>query len=217
MRADRATEQPRSVRGFTLVELLVVILIVGILISLVTAAVQKAQQKAKEARAKSDIQTMTAALKNYELDEGIFPGHSAKWDEEDDHFNAFPELFEALCGEKASEGGKGGRNAPYFEPNEDDIVRMDDPQNPKDGTEQVSRDERWDADVPKFLLDPWGGVYYYRENASKKRTPWMYKPKSYDLWSAGPNRENQSNWPPESGQKVDEMGKKIDDIGNWQG
>ncbi|MGE3163707.1 MAG: prepilin-type N-terminal cleavage/methylation domain-containing protein [Planctomycetota bacterium] len=189
-------------RGFTLIELLVVILIIGFLVGMISVAVGIATKKAKVANAKSDIVRIGASLEAYKSDEGRLPGFDKVWDEEDLYFNAFPDAFEALLGERHTKekGAKGGRNAPYFEPNAEDIVVLTDPSAPPaivDGKEfwattPASKDERWNPDVPKYLLDPWGAPYFYRENESKKRKGWMHKPKSFDLWSAGPNRKNES-------------------------
>lgn len=202
--------------GFTLIELLIVILIIGILVSMVTMGVRVAQKKVKEAEAKADIQAMVSGLKSYQQDEGLLPGFEKKWDEDDETFNAFPDLFEALLGESHTKvkGAKGGRNAPYFEANEKDIVTLDDPSDVKSDHSPVDSDSRWDPDFPKYLADPWDSVYIYRENNSKKRKPWMHKPRSFDLWSCGPNRVNQSLYEIDrNSEQREEL--KYDDISNW--
>lgn len=218
--SERRGTREGFAEGFTLIELLVVILIIGFLVGMVSVAVGIASKKAKEAKAKADIVRMGDALEAYRFDEGYLPGIRQVWDEEDPFFNAFPDAFEALLGERHTKekGAKGGKNAPYFEADAKEIVKLTDPTTPPkvvDGRElwdtmAVTNEERWDPELPKFILDPFNTPYYYRENQSKKRKNWMHKPKSFDLWSAGPNRLNQSNFEVNKSEIAD-----YDDISNF--
>lgn len=202
--------------GFTLVELLVVILIIGILASLMSVVVTKARQKGKQAEVANDLNSFRLALHTYKTDEGTYPGYELQWDGVDEHFNAFPVLFEALLGDPRPKG-LGGRNSPYWEDaKEDKMVVLDDPADPTGDHRVVTRDERYDQHVPKYYLDAWGTPYVYRENESKTRETWMHKPKSYDIWSVGPNGKNQSLWEVYKPNERLEGGEAYDDIGNWQ-
>jgi len=61
-------------RAFTLIELLTVIFIMIILASLSILMVSNLQKKARDGQRFSDMNTMIAALKNYKLEHGSYPG-----------------------------------------------------------------------------------------------------------------------------------------------
>jgi len=57
-------------RGFTLIELLVVIAIIGLLSSIVLASLNTARDRARDARRKSDVNTILTALALYQTANG---------------------------------------------------------------------------------------------------------------------------------------------------
>jgi len=63
-------------RGFTLIELLVVISIIGILISLSLFGIQNSRKSARDAKRKSDLESIRSALEMYKADNGRYPSTS---------------------------------------------------------------------------------------------------------------------------------------------
>jgi general secretion pathway protein G len=62
-----------SVSGFTLIELMVVIIILGILAGLIVPRIMEDPDKAKVVKAKLQIESFSAAIKRYKLDNGDYP------------------------------------------------------------------------------------------------------------------------------------------------
>ncbi len=203
-------KQGRKSAGFTLIELLIVIAIIGTLAALITSGISKVRQKAAEAQASNDINTsLVVGIKTFLSDMGFYPAFDKVCeDDEVEDFNAFPELYENLCGEKPSDGGRGGKNSPYAELKAESICVEDDSE--ITGYAVASTDELYNPDIEKFYIDPWGQPYVYRENDSKKREDWMVKPNSFDLWSVGPDGKNDACYGRDEIQK-----ESCDDIGNW--
>jgi general secretion pathway protein G len=60
-------------RGFTMIELMVVIVILGILAGLIVPRIMDRPAQAKQLKAKMTIESLSAALKLYKLDNGSYP------------------------------------------------------------------------------------------------------------------------------------------------
>jgi general secretion pathway protein G len=66
---------PASLRasGFTLIEVLIVVVILGVLAAVIVPRVLDRPDEARIAAARSDIATLSQALKLYRLDNGLYP------------------------------------------------------------------------------------------------------------------------------------------------
>jgi len=63
----------RDMRGFTLIEIMVVIVILGILAGLIIPRIMGRPEEAKRLKAKIQIESLETALKLYKLDNGDYP------------------------------------------------------------------------------------------------------------------------------------------------
>ena len=59
--------------GFTLIEIMVVIIILGILVGLIVPRLMEKPEKARVVKAQMQIESISAALKEYKLDNGDYP------------------------------------------------------------------------------------------------------------------------------------------------
>jgi len=59
--------------GFTLIEIMVVIIILGILVGLIVPRFMEKPEKARVVKAQMQIESISAALKEYKLDNGDYP------------------------------------------------------------------------------------------------------------------------------------------------
>ncbi len=64
----------KNVRGFTLIELMVVIIILGILAMYVMPKIMGRPDEARQVKARLDIASLETAIKLYRLDNGMYPG-----------------------------------------------------------------------------------------------------------------------------------------------
>lgn len=64
---------PRSARGFTLIEVMVVVVILGLLAAIIVPKVMSRPDEARVVAARADIAALNQALKLYRLDNTIYP------------------------------------------------------------------------------------------------------------------------------------------------
>ena len=67
----------KKIRGFTLVELLVVMAILGILVALVAGNFRTAQIRGRDAKRKSDLKQLSNSLELFYADHGKYPSESS--------------------------------------------------------------------------------------------------------------------------------------------
>jgi general secretion pathway protein G len=65
--------RPSKLRGFTLIEVMVVLLIIGIMASFVAPQILGSQEEAQLKKAAVDIQQLEGALEMYKLKNNVFP------------------------------------------------------------------------------------------------------------------------------------------------
>lgn len=65
--------QYRQIRGFTLVEVMVVVVILGILAAIIVPKIMSRPEQARMVKAKQDIMVIQSALDLYKLDNGFYP------------------------------------------------------------------------------------------------------------------------------------------------
>jgi general secretion pathway protein G len=63
----------QKMRGFTLIEIMVVIVILGILASLIMPKIMSRPEEARIVKTKQDIKAIESALELYRLDNGFYP------------------------------------------------------------------------------------------------------------------------------------------------
>lgn len=73
MRTQNSKLKSQILRGFTLLELMVVIAIIGILISISTAAYTSAQKKSRDSRRTGDLKSIQNAFEQYYADNSKYP------------------------------------------------------------------------------------------------------------------------------------------------
>jgi prepilin-type N-terminal cleavage/methylation domain len=65
--------KPSAIRGFTLIEILIVIAIIAILAGLLLRTAGYVQKKGAVSRAEAEMSALTVALENYKADHGDYP------------------------------------------------------------------------------------------------------------------------------------------------
>lgn len=86
-------DRPRSVAGFTLVEILTVIVIIGVLAGLAVPAAVGVLEKARNTSVKVEVDLLGQSLEAYKLRYGSYPPDFSDWNKVERHFRkAFPQI-----------------------------------------------------------------------------------------------------------------------------
>jgi type II secretory pathway pseudopilin PulG len=179
----RLAQRYRSVRSFTLLEILVVLTILVVLSSLTWGAIRRAIVRAERGRAEAQLETLKAALTMYEADLRMLPLSQQGTTPATLFRDHAPYLYAALQNDPSAALG-GGTNAPYVRGSDigvgaitDRAVLEPEPMG-KDGQPRVrtlASAERArvflkefqsahapEGPEPLVFLDPWGSPWHCR-------------------------------------------------------
>jgi len=198
-------------KGFTLIELLAVIAILGILAGLIFTGAEKAIEKAKVSKTKVAIQSLSIALTNFERDMGSFSERIGSHQMASGVLNEKQriELVEILSGKTLKrEGGEY-----IFRPLND--IQKDPRWNGPYLDPKVSELEPEDESKYKIgqLVDAWRNplIIHIKREGMDYDSKLKYRPYSFQIYSFGPNRENDVGRSRGKGLQ----GRLADDINNW--
>lgn len=206
--------------GFTLIEILVVIAIISVLMGLILPAIMKAGSKAKVVETTALIEKIKAALQGYEHDNGDYPPTSLK--DAGFYSNSINDGIESLVVHLASKS----KGNPYLEIEEKYYENLDNDNIPN----SYPLDWFFGDRQAREIVDAWGNplVYFHHRDYSKpkrhmtayknltRKTVTGFKPgkskktaayhswSSFQIWSVGPNCENENG----EGDDIASWGKK---------
>jgi prepilin-type N-terminal cleavage/methylation domain-containing protein len=162
----------KTVRGFTIIELLIVMAIILVLAGLILATSSYVHKKGQRSRAEAEIAAISAALENYKADNGVYPTtaetNALKANTIGDPINyqaASLALYKLISGDADNSADRSAESKSYFafKPNQ---------LNPTIQTDAVT-----------FIRDPFGNSYGYSTvKASAPTGSDGYNP-TFDLWS----------------------------------
>lgn len=161
MKQSHRTHQQR---GFTLIEILVVMTIILLLAGLTIGGLQYVKTKRDNNRAEIQINLLSRAIEEYNLDNGDYPGdEDAGGTSGEDQSNM---LFQALYydGFMAEDDGSASIYLSELDPENDSQKWLD-------GT-----------GASTIIVDPWKQEYLYRRGSAAMNP-------DYDLWSKGEDGE----------------------------
>lgn len=69
----------KSIRGFTLIEILVAISIIGIIFGVIISSVSIIQKNSRDAKRRSDLRNIQTALQQYYSDQQFYPSHNSSF------------------------------------------------------------------------------------------------------------------------------------------
>lgn len=201
-------------RGFTLIEMLVVLVIISILASLTLVGVLKAFESSRSSSTRHMILEIKSALESYQNRFDDYPPTSLdafKVPLPNDTNNGVESMLACLA---TNSGG------PFYQPPEDRLANLDKDSLTKNVTNWYFGDNQLrevidffgnpiiyfhfrDYQKPRPGLTKYtiGGSIQVCKPAKSKKTGTFHNPNSFQIWSVGPDGKNQDGGG--------------DDIGNW--
>lgn len=179
-------------------ELLVTITIITILTSIMVTGTTGFRDRARRTKTRAQIAQMETALEAYRNDFLRYPNDASPTQYEED--NSY--ILEQLSGRDMDDGvystaitGDARWNGPYFEPKSEDVVMM----TGAGGT------------PVRTWVDAWGSLFNIRlanDTTIEASNPYPphNRPLSFDIWSSGPNKTNNSGTNAASGLGGDDIG-----------
>jgi type II secretory pathway pseudopilin PulG len=172
----------KTVRAFTIIELLIVMAIIIVLAGLIVATAGYVQKKGYRSRAEAEIAAISAALENYKADNGVYPRDSAtdnlnvSTTSVSDYDEPSLKLYEYLSGDTNYDRIAETKTYFPFRPNE---------LSPADQTQLVTA-----------VRDPFGNSYGYSTAKSANPDGTVGYNPTFDLWSIADGKAgtDQAKW-----------------------
>lgn len=186
----------RKVKGFSLIEILVVIAIIAILVTLTLVALGYVERKRNDETAKVVVQSLSKALQEFEVDNGYYP--LGKGDERSSN-----SVYVALYGDETN-SGRPTENARTKVQNKVYYPQLDPALKSKDSRLAIKLGGEF------VIVDPWGQPYRYRLGFRQKDDKGKEGPginPDFDLWSVGADGKTT--------QSEKKTGIDSDNLTNW--
>ena len=178
----------KKLRGFTIIELLVVISIIIILAGLILSTVGYVQKKGARARAEAEIAAISAALESYKADNGIYPR---------DTTSQYTDILNARSDTNSTQAVYQNASLFLFK----QLSGLNPDQTPISGAKGYftfkpqmlggTRDANNNVNPVTYVRDPFGNSYGYSTAYQADQTK-GYNP-TYDLWSTV-NSTDPNQW-----------------------
>jgi general secretion pathway protein G len=206
---NKIYKNKRPLKGFTLLELLIVIVIIMFLAGITIPIVSSIQTSAKKGVTSAQISQLELALKQFEDDFGVFPPDSYTTSDtvisiggvsipRDDDLNASSECLIFFLGSKFTFSSPSFNDiyGPYIEFKRAQLDEVTGVNFTGNGTDITIEGTNGTTKVYQYK-DPFGSYYSYDSSSPSNNTA------SFDIYSFGPDKTDNSGAP------------TSDDITNW--
>jgi len=180
-----------NMKGFTLIEMVVVLAVIGILAAILTPTIAKNINDSKIARANNEVQVIAAALASFYKDLGRWPTSNGTAGNPDYLYMLFgPGIAFTNAGAGTANwlsSGAWGEATARGDTFLNHLVEND----PKDGATDysITGPVKWDGPyITEIKADPWGSTY-----ACNIRYTWNLMTNASSVYCAGPNRAAEIN------------------------